>query len=232
MSEVPLFSGCRSLWQLHLPQHCVTLTAAGGNASRWWQAIKVGWGSECDWGSEILHLEGLLWRWRWRRWWWSRWGSGVVRYFLWCAEWRGSSRLRVFGRSGLGRCRSAGAGWACRPAAASAASAPQSEPSGQSWHSPVSLTPAEEVGRRRIQLDYKNIRYFWWLKRHKDKKIGQEHTVFTEAKSCWKLPSAETLSSPSSCCDTWQQRSCSSPSFSSSFRAPEEKTETQTEMLC
>lgn len=121
------------------------------------QVIKGGWGSECDWGSEILHLEVLLWRWMWRRrwpWWWSRWGSGVVRYFLWCAEWRGSSRLRVFGRFGLGRCRSAGAGWACRPAAASAASAPQSELSGQSWHSPVSLTPAEEVGRRRIQLDY------------------------------------------------------------------------------
>lgn len=122
-----------------------------------WQVIKGGWGSECDWGSEILHLEVLLWRWMWRRrrpWWWSRWGSGVVRYFLWCAEWRGSARLRVFGRFGLGRCRSAGAGWACRPAAASAASAPQSELSGQSWHSPVSLTPAEEVGRRRIQLDY------------------------------------------------------------------------------
>lgn len=36
------------------------------------------------------------------------------------------------------------------------------------------------------------------------------------------IPSAETPSSPSSCCDTLQQRSCSSPSSSSSSQPPEE----------
>lgn len=42
-----------------------------------------------------------------------------------------------------------------------------------------------------------------------------------------KLPSADTLSSPSSCCGTWQQRFCSSPSSSSSSRAPEVSPETR-----
>lgn len=103
------------------------------------------WGTECGRGSEVLRLEVLLSRWRWmRRRWWQKWGCGVVRCSPWCAGWRDSSHPLAFGRSGLGRCRLAGAGWACRPAAASAASVPRSEPSSRRWRSLVSPTPAEE----------------------------------------------------------------------------------------
>lgn len=48
---------------------------------------------------------------------------------------------------------------------------------------------------------------------------------FSPADGGWKVPSADTLSSPSSCCDTWQQRSCSSLSSSSSCRAPQMSTD-------